>query len=63
MTRTPDSVTYLLRDVDGGVWSRFKARAADADLAMRDVLLDLVRAYAEGSVRIDRRAVKTKESR
>jgi hypothetical protein len=42
----PDSVTYLLRDINGELWRRARARAVMQGRTMRDVLLDLISDYA-----------------
>lgn len=43
-------MTYLLRDVDGDLWARVKARAARDRYSMRDVILRLLRAYVAGRI-------------
>jgi hypothetical protein len=43
-------VTYLLRDVDDGLWQAVKAKAASQGKSIRDVLLEVIGAYLSGRV-------------
>lgn len=43
-------MTYLLRDIDQDTWTRVKAQAKTDKMTAKDVLLELVKAYASGEV-------------
>jgi hypothetical protein len=43
-------VTYLLRDVDGDLWARVKARAARDRVTVRELLIRLLKAYVRGQI-------------
>ncbi|HEY6362266.1 MAG TPA: hypothetical protein VIX63_14230 [Vicinamibacterales bacterium] len=47
---TPDTTTYLLRDIDADLWARFKARSEEDGMAMRTLILRLVAAYADDEI-------------
>lgn len=49
-------MTYLLRDIDPETWSRVKAQAKADNMTAKDVLLELVKAYASGEVIISKPA-------
>ncbi len=49
-------MTYLLRDIDQDVWSRVKAQAKSDNMTAKDVMLELIKAYALGEVIISRPA-------
>jgi|KBSSwiStaDraftv2_1062776.scaffolds.fasta_scaffold00399_25 predicted DNA binding CopG/RHH family protein len=41
-------MTYLLRDVDPGLWQRVKVRAAKDGVPIRTLILKLLRTYLSG---------------
>lgn len=43
---------YILRDIDPDLWERVKARAQADGIALRALILALLRAYAKGHVDI-----------
>ena len=47
-------MTYLLRDIDQDIWARVKAQAKTDNMTAKDVLLELVKAYAAGEVIISK---------
>ncbi len=49
-------MTYLLRDIDQDIWARVKAQAKTDHMTAKDVLLELVKAYASGEVIISKPA-------
>lgn len=49
-------MTYLLRDIDQDIWARVKAQAKIDHMTAKDVLLELVKAYASGEVIISKPA-------
>lgn len=50
--------SYLLRNLDPRLWTRFKARAKDEGIHMRTLLLLLVEAYTEGKVSVAMKRTK-----
>lgn len=50
------AMTYLLRDIDQDTWTRVKAQAKTDNMTAKDVLLELVKAYASGEVIISKPA-------
>jgi hypothetical protein len=49
-TNAAEPLTYLLRDIDAEMWTRFRERAAADGFTARALLLYLARAYADGDV-------------
>lgn len=47
-------MTYLLRDIDQDIWARVKAQAKADNMTAKDVMLELVKAYASGEVIISK---------
>lgn len=43
-------MTYLLRDIDPDTWARVKTQAKADQMTAKDVMLELVKAYADGEV-------------
>jgi len=41
---------YILRNIDAGLWARFKARSEQDGIPMRSVILLLIEAYADKKV-------------
>ena len=46
---------YILRDIDAGLWERFKARAKADEMPMKGIILKLVDMYASGKISIGAR--------
>ena len=51
-------MTYLLRDIDQDIWARVKAQAKADNMTAKDVMLELVKAYASGEVIISKPAAE-----
>lgn len=47
-------MTYLLRDIDPETWLRVKAQAKADNMTAKDVMMELVKAYASGEVIISK---------
>lgn len=47
------TVDYLLRGVDAQTWAQVQTRAEQASLPVRQVLLQLVDAYARGAIAVE----------
>jgi hypothetical protein len=43
---------YILRNIDPSLWQRVKARAAGEGIQLRQLLMHLLRAYADGGISI-----------
>jgi hypothetical protein len=43
---------YILRNIDPSLWARVKARAAGEGIQLRQLLMHLLRAYADGDISI-----------
>ncbi len=43
---------YILRNIDDGLWARFKARAQSEGMPMRALILKLVGMYADGKINL-----------
>jgi hypothetical protein len=41
---------YILRSIDPDLWTRVKTKAASEQLPLRVLILQLLRAYADGEV-------------
>lgn len=54
-------MTYLLRDIDPATWSRVKLQAKADQMTAKDVLLELVKAYAAGEVIISKPSQQASE--
>lgn len=48
------AMTYLLRDIDPDTWTRVKAQAKADNMTAKDVMLELIKAYALGEVIISK---------
>jgi len=48
------TMTYLLRDIDPDTWTRVKAQAKADNMTAKDVMLELIKAYASGEVIISK---------
>jgi len=44
--------SYILRNIDDGLWTKVKARASKDGLPLRALILALLRGYAAGEFRI-----------
>jgi hypothetical protein len=44
--------SYILRNIDPTLWTRVKERATGEQLPLRQLLLHLLRAYADGAIHI-----------
>ena len=49
-------MTYLLRDIDPDTWTRVKAQAKADNMTAKDVMLELIKAYASGELIISKPA-------
>jgi len=47
-----ETKSYLIRDIPRDLWRLAKQKAAEEDVALRDVILALVKAWVEGRARI-----------
>lgn len=45
-----ETISYTLRDIPKEIWRKARIRGIQQDLEMKDVLLGLLRAYAQGKV-------------
>jgi hypothetical protein len=43
---------YILRSIDPDLWTRVKTKAASEQLPLRVLILQLLRAYADGEVTV-----------
>lgn len=43
---------YILRNIDDGLWQRFKARAQGEGVPMRALILKLCGMYADGKINL-----------
>jgi hypothetical protein len=47
--------SYILRNIEPGLWARFKKRSEEEGIPMRALVLKLVELYAAGKIQIGAR--------
>jgi len=58
-----ETKSYLIRDIPKDLWRIAKQKAAEEDVALRDVILTLIRAWVDGRVRININRRTSKDDR